>query len=117
VAEVKEFLADRVAAAVAAGIDRELIAIDPGIGFGKTVEHNLELIRRLREFKELGRPLLVGPSRKGFIGAILNQPVEERLWGTVTTCAVAVINGADMVRVHDVAPVRQVVDLALRLRR
>jgi len=117
VAEVRDFLAQRVEHAVSLGIDRELIAIDPGIGFGKTVEHNLELLRRLPELCELGHPVLVGPSRKSFIGAVLNLPVEERLEGTLAACAVAVVRGADIVRVHDVRAVRRAVDLAVRLRR
>jgi len=117
VAEVRDFLAQRVEHAVSLGIDRELIAIDPGIGFGKTVEHNLELLRRLPELCELGHPVLVGPSRKSFIGAVLDLPVEERLEGTLAACAVAVVRGADIVRVHDVRAVRRAVDLAVRLRR
>jgi dihydropteroate synthase len=116
VREVREFLAERVEAAVDAGIDRAQIAVDPGIGFGKTTEHNLWLLRRLTEFSELGQPILVGPSRKSFIGQILNLPVEERLEGTLAACAVAVARGADIVRVHDVGPVRRAVDLARRLR-
>ncbi|MBC7092546.1 dihydropteroate synthase [Candidatus Bipolaricaulota bacterium] len=116
VREVRSFLAERIEAAAAVGIDRDLVAVDPGIGFGKTVEHNLDLLRRLDELGELGRPILVGPSRKSFLGAVLGLPVAERLEATLAACAVAVARGADMVRVHDVAPVRRAVDLAVRLR-
>ncbi len=117
VREVREFLAERALYAQSQGIPREAIAVDPGIGFGKTVEHNLELLRRLPELVELGFPVLVGPSRKSFIGAILGLGVEERLEGTLAACAVAVVRGADILRVHDVREVRRAADLALHLRR
>jgi len=117
VREVREFLAERALYAQSQGIPREAIAVDPGIGFGKTVEHNLELLRRLPELVELGFPVLVGPSRKSFIGAILGLGVEERLEGTLVACAVAVVRGADILRVHDVREVRRAADLALHLRR
>jgi dihydropteroate synthase len=103
VAEVRGFLADRLEAAVADGIDRERIWIDPGIGFGKTVEHNLELIARLDRIADLGRPVVVGASRKNFIGAITGRPVDERLGGSVAAGVVAAANGAAVLRVHDVA--------------
>ncbi|MGC9530050.1 MAG: dihydropteroate synthase [Candidatus Bipolaricaulaceae bacterium] len=114
--EVRSFLAARARAAVAAGVAGEQVAVDPGIGFGKTVEHNLDLLRRLPALVELGLPVVVGPSRKSFIGAVLGLPVDQRLEGTLAACAVAVARGADVVRVHDVAPVRRVVDMAVRLR-
>ena len=117
VTEVRDFLAERAQYAQSQGIPREAIAVDPGIGFGKTVEHNLELLRRLPELVELGFPVLVGPSRKSFIGAILGFGVEERLEGTLAACAVAVVRGADILRVHDVKEVRRAADLALHLRR
>ncbi len=116
VAEIKGFLRERISAALSRGIAPEQIAVDPGIGFGKKLEHNLEILWRLEEFLELGRPVLVGPSRKSFIGEILGLPVEERLEGTLAACAVAVVRGADIVRVHDVLPARRAVDLAFRLR-
>ncbi len=110
VAAVAAALGDRIAAAVAAGIPAEKIAIDPGIGFAKTAEQNLELIRRLPELRSLGYPLLVGPSRKSFIGKILDQPdPQQRVWGTGAACAACVAGGADWVRVHDVGPMRDVV--------
>lgn len=92
----------------AAGIDEEKLAIDPGIGFGKSVEGNLEILRRLREFHSLGRPVLLGTSRKGFIGKVLGQSDPgERLYGTVATVALGVERGAQIFRVHDVRPARE----------
>jgi dihydropteroate synthase len=91
-----------VEGAVAAGISRERIILDPGIGFGKTVEQNLLLIDRLDRFKALGHPILIGPSRKSFIGYTLDLPAEERVEGTAAAVAVGIARGADMVRVHDV---------------
>ncbi|TVM01033.1 MAG: dihydropteroate synthase [Candidatus Brocadia sp. WS118] len=99
-----------------AGIDRDRIVLDPGIGFGKTVQQNLEILKRLREFKSLGFPLMVGTSRKKFIGTVLDLPVQERLYGTLATLAVAVMNGAHMVRVHDVREAVQVVTLCDAIR-
>jgi len=90
----------------------EQIILDPGLGFGKTVEHNLEILRRLDEFRALGFPLLVGPSRKSFIGKVLNLPVEERLEGTAAAVALAISRGADLVRVHDVAAMLRVCRMA-----
>ena len=90
-----EFLLDQ-------GIEREQIIIDPGIGFGKTAEHNFEIIQRLAELRSLGRPILIGPSRKSFIGKVLNCAVSERLMGTAASIACAIQNGAQIIRVHDV---------------
>ncbi len=108
ITEIYDFFATRLEAAVEAGIPEQQIILDPGFGFGKTVNHNLEIVRRLREFRSLGRPLLLGPSRKSTIGKVLDKPVEERLWGTAATCAVAIANGADLIRVHDVEQMVQV---------
>jgi len=91
-----------------AGVREEQIILDPGFGFGWAVEHNLEMLRRLFELRAFGRPLLVGTSRKSTIGAVLDSPPEGRLWGTAATVAVSIANGADIVRVHDVAEMRQV---------
>lgn len=103
VTEIRVRLAGRIEAAVAAGIPRERILIDPGFGFGKTVKQNLELLRRLGEFRALGQPLLISTSRKGTIGKVLGGlPVEERVEGTAATVAVAIVQGVDIVRVHDV---------------
>jgi dihydropteroate synthase len=111
-AEVGQFLRDVAQAAVAEGVARERVLLDPGIGFGKTVIHNLQLLRRLRELVDLGHPLVVGTSRKGFIGKVLNQPdPDRRLYGTAATVAWSVANGATVVRVHDVEPMSQVVRL------
>jgi dihydropteroate synthase len=105
--DVKALLARRIEYATGEGIAEEKIWVDPGIGFGKTLEHNLQLLRRLRELRSLGRPLLVGPSRKSFLGRITGAPVDQRLGGTIAACAIAVANGADWVRVHDVGPVSE----------
>jgi dihydropteroate synthase len=112
VEEVHTFLADRVQAAEAAGISRTQIILDPGIGFGKLLEHNLTLLARLRMLSDLDRPLLVGISRKGFIGQILHRSVEDRLFGTAAAVALAVRQGAGILRVHDVAAMCDVVRTA-----
>ena len=110
VAEVKEYLRERVEAAVFAGVAPEQLAIDPGIGFGKDLDHNLRLLRNLAAFADLRRPVLVGPSRKRFIGALLDDlPVEERLEGTAGAVAWLAAIGADVVRVHDVLEMVRVV--------
>ena len=111
VPDVTRFLAARRDAAAAAGVPGDLTVLDPGIGFGKTVRHNFELIARLPELLALGRPLLVGPSRKSFIGATLDVGVGERLIGTAAAVAACVLGGAHIVRVHDVAEMRQVCDV------
>ncbi|KAF0109026.1 MAG: dihydropteroate synthase [Anaerolineaceae bacterium] len=100
--DVKRDLMDSVAIARRAGIPDERILLDPGIGFGKTVEQNLELIRRLDEIRALGFPVLLGPSRKSFIGYTLDLPPDQRLEGTAAAVAVGITRGADIVRVHDV---------------
>jgi dihydropteroate synthase len=105
VAEVREFLRERIEAAEFAGIDAERIAIDPGIGFGKDLGHNLELLHRIDELLDLGRPVLVGPSRKRFIGTLLDLPEGERVEGTAGAVAWAVARGVHAVRVHDVREV------------
>lgn len=103
VAAVQAFLHERIEVAVAAGILRELILIDPGFGFGKTVRQNLEILRRLGELRALGRPIVIGSSRKGTIGRVLGGlPVHDRVEGTAATVAVSIVHGADVVRVHDV---------------
>ena len=109
VAEVRGFLGERVEAAVAAGIGREHLCVDPGIGFGKNVEHNLALLRDIGSFHHLGVAVLVGPSRKRFIGTLTDTEVEERVEGTAGAVAWCAANGADIVRVHDVKPMSRVV--------
>lgn len=107
VVEVKAFLAERVEVAIAAGIAEERIWLDPGIGFGKTAAHNLELLRRLAELGELGRPLVIGTSRKSFIGRVDGSDADERLGGTIASSVLAAAEGAAVLRVHDVAEVGQ----------
>lgn len=110
--DIKAFLSERIEFAVGEGIEESRIWIDPGIGFGKTVEHNLELIRRLGEFRDLGRPILFGSSRKSFIGKLTGAEVDDRLGGTIASNLLAYANGADVLRVHDVAPMRQALTVA-----
>ena len=113
VGEIVDFLADRIAAAIAAGIPRSHIIIDPGIGFAKTAEQNLEILRHLPELRALGCPLLVGPSRKSFIGRILEQSdPKARVWGTAAACSAAIAGSADILRIHDVEPMRDVCRVA-----
>ena len=100
--EVKDFLASQILMVEEAGIAPESIVIDPGIGFGKTINHNLEIIRKLASLKDLSKPIMVGTSRKSFIGKILDLHVEQILEGTLATVVASVMNGADIVRVHDV---------------
>jgi dihydropteroate synthase len=114
--EVRAFLAARIEAAQAAGIAGNRVIVDPGIGFGKRLVHNLELLRSIDRFADLGPPVMVGASRKSFLGEILGLPVEERLEGTLAVHAVAVARGADLVRVHDVREGRRAADVARRLR-
>ncbi len=94
-----------------AGVDPARIIVDPGIGFGKTTAHNLEILRRLEELKSLGKPILVGLSRKSFIGNVLGLPQEERLEGGLAATSIAILGGARIVRTHDVKPTRQTVDM------
>jgi dihydropteroate synthase len=102
--EIALYLREAVDRAEAAGVEPDRIAVDPGIGFGKTSGHNLAILKHLPELGILGKPLLVGTSRKSFIGRVLDLPVEERLEGTLATAAYAVAQGARILRVHDVAP-------------
>jgi dihydropteroate synthase len=116
VADVARELEVAVARAVAAGVDRERIIVDPGLGFAKTAEHSVALLARLPELRALGRPLLVGPSLKSFIGTLTGAPVGERLPGTLAAVAVAVLAGAEFLRVHDVAAARQAAKVAAAVR-
>lgn len=102
VGDISAFLSDRISAAEEGGIDPRKIMVDPGIGFGKTLEHNVEIIARLRELKALGKPIVIGISRKSFIGRLTDRPAEERIGGSVAAAVLAVMNGADIVRAHDV---------------
>ncbi len=104
--EVKQFLAEKAKNAKEAGI-RQII-IDPGIGFGKKFEHNIQLIQELRAFTDLGYPILIGPSRKSFLGTILDLPPEDRVEGTAAAVAASILNGANIVRVHDVKEMNRI---------
>jgi dihydropteroate synthase len=114
--EIKRFLDVAARLAVAAGVPRERVLIDPGIGFGKTAEQNWVVMRRLEELKELGLPILIGTSRKSFIGKLLDLPVTERIEGTAATVTAAVLRGADVVRVHDVKAMTRVARVADHMR-
>ena len=117
VREVRAFLAERVESAVARGVDRDRILVDPGFGFGKTPFHNLELVRRLAEIRSLGCPLLLGPSRKATLGVLLGgAPPSERVEATLALATAAVLNGADWVRVHDVKETARALKVADALR-
>jgi dihydropteroate synthase len=112
VSDVKAFLEERLAFAVREGVREERVTLDPGIGFGKTLEHNLELLRRLDELVALGRPIMVGTSRKSFLGKITGREVTDRVPGTIATNVMALERGASVFRVHDVAPVRDALAVA-----
>lgn len=113
IGEIYEFLASRIAAATAAGIKTSHLIIDPGIGFAKTAEQNWEILRQLSKFLSLGVPILVGPSRKSFIGRLLNQPdPKDRLLGTAAACCGAIAGSADILRVHDVREMHDVCRVA-----
>jgi dihydropteroate synthase len=116
VGEVVRDLGRSIELAEAAGIPEARVIVDPGIGFGKTADHNLELLRHLDRLRELQRPILVGTSRKSFIGRILDLPPDQRVEGTAATVAAAVLRGADIVRVHDVQAMGRVVRVAEQLR-
>lgn len=109
VEEVSKFLQNGIAMAIACGLPQDLIAIDPGIGFGKTLGHNLELLRELEKLKSLNCPILVGASRKSFIGKLCNQDLpSDRLMGTAAACSIAIAHGADILRVHDPKEIKDV---------
>ena len=108
ISEIKDFLIKQANYAKKAGVKPKNIIIDPGIGFGKTVKNNFEILAKLKEFANTGYPVLVGPSRKSFIGKTLNLPVDKRLEGTAASIAISIINGAKIVRVHDVSEMKKV---------
>ena len=114
--EVMRFLAVAASRAMAAGVPKEKVIVDPGIGFGKTADQNWEVMQRLDELKELGHPVLIGTSRKSFIGKLLDLPVGDRLEGTTATVVAAVLRGADIVRVHDVMQMVRAVRVADRMK-
>lgn len=116
VSEVGEFFEERIDAAQQAGIAKSHIVLDPGFGFGKLQVHNLELLNRLSAFSRFGCPLLVGLSRKALLGKILDRPVQDREWGTAAAVAMAVDRGAAIIRVHEVAAMKDVVKVAAAVR-
>ncbi len=113
--EIYDFLEDKTAAAIESGIEPGKIIVDPGIGFGKTIEHNLEILNKIKDFKMLGYPMMVGASRKSFIGGILDLPVEERLEGSIAAAVYSIINGVDILRVHDVKETARAAEVARRI--
>ncbi|MBT3477922.1 MAG: dihydropteroate synthase [Candidatus Marinimicrobia bacterium] len=113
--EIRQFFKNQVASAKAKGVSDEMIILDPGIGFGKRLEDNFEIIRELRQICAMGYPVLLGPSRKSFIGTVLDLPVEERLEGTLASITAGIINGAKMVRVHDVKETRRAVTITEKI--
>jgi dihydropteroate synthase len=118
ISEVIDYLREGIKIARNAGVADEKIIIDPGIGFGKTLEHNLEIIKKLDEFSGLEKPILIGPSRKSFIGKILGDlPVSERLEGTAAAIAISIFNGANIIRVHDVKEMAMVAKVADRIKK
>ncbi len=118
VREVRDFLADRAERAAAAGVTEENVILDPGIGFGKTLRHNLELLNNLDAFVQLGYPVLVGASRKSFLGKITgSDDAKDRLFGTVATSIVAYERGVRLFRVHDVRANREALEVAAAVRR
>ena len=116
VSEIKLFLAERIDAAVRAGIEREKIIVDPGIGFGKRLKDNLAILMKLTDLTDLEAPVMIGLSRKSFFGRLLDLPAGERLEATIAANAIAIANGADIIRVHDVKEGRRTADVAFRLR-
>jgi len=114
--DIRSFLSERIRYAEGMGISRARIVIDPGIGFGKLLSHNIAIIRRLNRLADLGPPVLIGVSRKSFLGEILDLPPEERLEGTIAASAIAIMNGADIIRVHDAKEGRRTAEVAFRLR-
>ena len=111
IGDIKQSLIRSSDKAIKSGVERKNIILDPGFGFGKDVEHNLTLLNNLQEFVELDYPLMIGTSRKSFIGAILNSPINDRIEGTAATVSVAIAKGIDIVRVHDVVEISKTVKM------
>lgn len=112
ISEITEFLRTQIQYALKNGVKKHNIIIDPGIGFGKTIEHNFKIIANLEKFKKIGFPILIGPSRKSFIGNLLKLPPDKRLEGTAASIAIGIVNGARIVRVHDVLEMKRVSSIA-----
>ena len=116
IGEITSFFEKKIKIATELGINRNLIIIDPGIGFGKTINHNFEIISKLKEFSKLNLPIMIGPSRKSFIGKTLNLPVKSLIEGTSATITASILNGANIVRVHDVLEMKRVVEISEKIR-
>ena len=116
IAEITSFFEKKIKIATELGINRNLIIIDPGIGFGKTINQNFEIISKLKEFSKLNLPMMIGPSRKSFIGKTLNLPVESRLEGTSAAITASILNGANIVRVHDVLEMKRVAEISEKIK-
>ncbi|MCA9470794.1 MAG: dihydropteroate synthase [Nitrospirales bacterium] len=116
VRDVKDFLAERLHFAIQEGVARDSILLDPGVGFGKTREHNLALLHQCHQLSDLGRPIVLGVSNKSFIGKITDRPVSQRMAGTAAAVAIGVFQGANILRVHDVGMMRDVCKMAMALR-
>ena len=114
--EILDFFKSKIKIAIQSGINRKMIILDPGIGFGKTVQHNFELLSRLNELNVLELPIMIGPSRKSFIGTTLDLPPEDRIEGTAAAVSAGVMNGASIVRVHDVKSMKRVVKIIDEIR-
>jgi dihydropteroate synthase len=112
VGRVSDFFEERISSAMARGVARSQIILDPGIGFGKLLGHNLALLAQLRQFAQFGCPVMVGVSQKAFLGQLVNRPVQERQWATAAAVAIAVDRGAGILRVHDVKSMKDVVQVA-----
>ena len=116
IGEITSFFEKKIKIATELGINRNLIIIDPGIGFGKTINHNFEIISKLKEFSKLDLPIMIGPSRKSFIGKTLNLPVESLIEGTSAAITASILNGAAIVRVHDVLEMKRVAEISEKIR-
>tara|TARA_B100001115_G_C15515033_1_gene244119 strand:- start:173 stop:562 length:390 start_codon:yes stop_codon:yes gene_type:complete len=114
--DISKFFSDQIKLALDAGISRKNIILDPGIGFGKSVDHNFQLIKHLKKFCDFGFPVLIGPSRKSFIGIVLDLPVNDRFEGTSSVITAGILNGARIVRVHNVEKIKRVVTIADKIR-
>ena len=114
--DISSFFIEKIKLAIESGIKEKLIILDPGIGFGKTIQHNFELIANLNKFTKFGFPIMIGPSRKSFIGKTLNLPIEDRIDGTSAAVTAGIMNGARIVRVHDVKEIKRVVTIVDKIR-
>ena len=116
ISEICNFFSNQIFLAKSVGIDSSKIILDPGIGFGKRIEDNFEIIRELKQIRAMGFPVLIGPSRKSFIGDTLNLPTDDRIEGTMATITAGLLNGANIVRVHDIKETLRTVSIAERIK-